>query len=118
MRGKESRYLKPLMAKMDGVLGYGLNNVPLSLPNESPDQQQQEYKYDASQVPTINFPPMSPRWSMSESVSMLRTLSMSGGLGMPGIAAAQEQYYQRRPSGRVFEEEDMEALQPWLSSAN
>jgi hypothetical protein len=117
MRGKESRYLKPLMAKMDGVLGYGLNHVPLPLSNDQTAQQ--EFKYNV-QEPSGGFAAGTsfPRWSMSESVSMLRTLSMSGGLGMPGIAAAQETYYQRRPSGRVLEDDDMEALQPWLSSAN
>ncbi|SMR59248.1 unnamed protein product [Zymoseptoria tritici ST99CH_1E4] len=118
MRGKESRYLAPLLAKLDGVLGYGLNSVPLPLPRSEDEQRLQPapaFKFDSPQEAGEMM--ASPRWSMSESVSMLRTLSMSGGLGMPGIAAAQVDYYQRRPSGRVLVDEDMEALQPWLSSA-
>lgn len=54
---------------------------------------------------------------MTDSVSMLRTLSMTGVLGMPGIAVPQEDWEQRRPSGRVLAEDELEVLQPWLSSA-
>lgn len=102
MRGKESRYLKPLMAKMEGLMGYEINpSLPL------PDIRVDEVQNNA-QLPAT--------WSMNESVSMLRHLSMAGSLGMPGIALAQEDYYQRRPSGWVLEEEDLEHLQPWLTT--
>lgn len=54
---------------------------------------------------------------MTDSVSMLRTLSMTGVLGMPGIAVPPEDWEQRRPSGRVLGEDELEVLQPWLTSA-
>lgn len=111
MRGKESRYLKPLMSKMEGLMGYEINTTTLPLPQEP----QQAFSTDM-QVPTV-FAPSSPRWSMTDSVSMLRTLSMTGVLGMPGIAVPQETWDQRRPSGRVLEEDELEVLQPWLASA-
>lgn len=105
MRGKESRYLQPLKAKVEGLMGHELNNLTLPLPDARP------------QAAPNNAQLASP-WSMRESVSMLRHLSMAGSLGMPGIAMAQEDYYQRRPSGRVLEEEDLEHLQPWLTSVS
>ena len=66
MRGKESRYLKPLMAKTEGLLGYELDNQTLPLPTETP----------------ASFPGSLPafyaqRLSMADSIGMLRTLSMS-----------------------------------------
>lgn len=99
MRGKESRYLKPLMAKMEGLMGYEIGNMTLPLPDARPPGLQSNA-------------PLPTAWSMRESVTMLRHLSMAGSLGMPGIALAQEDYYQRRPSGRVLEEDDLEHLQP------
>lgn len=42
---------------------------------------------------------------------------MTGVLGMPGIAVPQEDWEQRRPSGRVLGEEELEVLQPWLATA-
>ncbi|KAF2159636.1 hypothetical protein M409DRAFT_29955 [Zasmidium cellare ATCC 36951] len=112
MRGKESRYLKPLMSKMEGLVGYELNTTTLPLPSEP----QQAFTTNM-QVPAV-FAPSSPRWSMTDSVSMLRTLSMTGVLGMPGIAVPQEDWEQRRPSGRVLGEEELEVLQPWLATAS
>lgn len=103
MRGKESRYLKPLMAKMEGLMGYEITNMTLPLPDIAPQSMQGNVQLPAT-------------WSTSESMTMLRHLSMAGSLGMPGIALAQEDYYQRRPSGWVLEEEDLEHLQPWLTT--
>ena len=40
---------------------------------------------------------------------------MTGNLGMPGLALPQEDWTLRRPSGRVLDEQELEALQPWLS---
>lgn len=106
MRGKESRYLKPLMSKMEGLMGYELNNQTLPLPTETP----------------AGFPPAvssgeylaAPRrtFSMADSVGMLRTLSMSGNLGMP-LMFPVEDWEQRRPSGRVLEEAELNALGAW-----
>ncbi|KAK4631082.1 putative sucrose utilization protein SUC1 [Fulvia fulva] len=110
MRGKESRYLKPLMAKMEGLIDYEVNNVTLPLPNQPAPLFSEA---NTQQIPTI-FAPSSPRWSMTDSVSMLRTLSMCGTLGIPGIAVPEE-WDQRRPSGRMLENSELEVLQPWLA---
>ncbi|EME47678.1 hypothetical protein DOTSEDRAFT_146525 [Dothistroma septosporum NZE10] len=110
MRGKESRYLKPLMLKMEGLIDYEVNHVTLPLPNQPAPMFNEA---TTPQIPTI-FAPSSPRWSMTDSVSMLRTLSMCGTLGMPGIAV-QEEWDQRRPSGRMLEDSELEVLQPWLA---
>ena len=122
MRGKESRYLKPLMAKMDGLIGYELQNVTLP----PPDQQRQIFptaNNTNGRLPSIFSTAIdgrtSPQWTMRESVSMLRTLSMCGNLGMPSIAVMEEPNgwdQQRRPSGRVLEGPELDVLQPWLQA--
>lgn len=112
MRGKESRYLKPLMAKMGGLMGYELTDANMPLPEDV----HQAFASETLQVPGV-FAASSPKWSMNESVSMLRTLSMTGSLGMPGLTVPQEDWGQRRPSGRVLEEDELQMLQPWLHSA-
>lgn len=109
IRGKESRYLKPLMAKMDGLTGYEMGNNTLPPPDPTQAYSQNQ------QVPSI-FAPSSPQWSMRESVSMLRTLSMCGTLGMPNIAVPDEDWGQRRPSARVLENHELDVLQPWLQA--
>ena len=82
------------MSKMEGLVGYELSNQTLPLPTET----------------TASFSPMSsgylntPRLSMADSVGMLRTLSMSGNLGMPSLSVALEDWDQRRPSGKVYDE--------------
>lgn len=95
MRGKESRYLKPLMSKMDGLVGYDLNHLTLPLPSEEFPAGMQEEPY---------LMPPGPRFSITDSVGMLRTLSMSGNLGMPTLRANCWELEQRRPSGRVYDE--------------
>lgn len=113
MRGKESRYLKPLMAKMEGLVGYELTNQTLPLPTDAPS---------SGITPTL-LPPMytdhlrlnSGRLSMADSVGMLRTLSMSGTLGMPSLAVSMEDWGQRRESGRVYDEgEAPESMEGWV----
>ena len=99
IRGKESRYLKPLMSKMEGLLGYELHNQPLLPP--SIDAPAGDY-----------LMPPGPRFSVVDSVGMLRTLSMSGNLGMPAIASPQ-QWEQRRPSGRVYDEYETSVMGSW-----
>ena len=105
IRGKESRYLKPLMLKMEGLTGltgYDLDNITLPLPTET----------------TSSFPPFNnawlqnPRLSMANSVDMLRSLSLSGNLGMPFVPL--EDWTQRRESGRVYDEAETDAMEPWL----
>lgn len=103
MRGKESRYLKPLMAKMEGLMGYELDNQTLPLPTES----------------AASYQPMLPSYyarqlSMADSVNMLRTLSMSGNLGMPSLAVPLEDWTQRRESGKILTDEEARAMDPWL----
>lgn len=119
MRGKESRYLRPLMAKMDGLMGFELSNATLPPPQEIQqafDAKQQAFS-ESLQVPApAVYTPSSGQWSMRESVSMLRRLSMCGNLGMPGLSVPQEEWGQRRLSGRVLpvEEGELDLLQPWL----
>ena len=56
MRGKESRYLKPLMSKMEGLVGYELNTTTLPLPNEP----QQAAFPSTVQIPAIFAPSVVP----------------------------------------------------------
>lgn len=64
---------------------------------------------------------------MADSVGMLRTLSMSGNLGMPGLTGSNnplvsgplEDFHQRRESGRVYDEaetEDLDSLEGWWAA--
>ncbi|TKA52036.1 hypothetical protein B0A55_12351 [Friedmanniomyces simplex] len=134
IRGKESRYLKPLLAKMDALQDHEMHdqhqNPHLALPTiDTPHPP-------AGFPPTVVVPhagggsneylhPTSgsvngsvngsgsgnrPRtWSIADSVGMLRTLSMSGNLGMPFLVVSGEEWewQPRRPSGRVYEEVEM-----------
>lgn len=106
MRGKESRYLKPLMSKVEGLMGYELNHQTLPLPTETP-----------AAFPMLGgdflAPPSGHRFSLADSVGMLRTLSMSGNLGMPSLATL-EDWEQRRPSGRVYDEAETNAMGQWI----
>lgn len=106
MRGKESRYLKPLMAKMEGLVGYELNNQTLPLPTESTAAPPMPLYADHLRA--------NGRLSMADSVGMLRTLSMSGTLGMPSLAVSMEDWTQRRPSGRVYDEAETEGMESWV----
>jgi len=97
------------MAKMEGLMGYELNNQTLPLPTETP----------STFPPPISSEYLSagPRFSVADSLGMLRTLSMSGNLGMPALAvpmATHEDWQQRRPSGRVYDEYETKAMGPWL----
>ncbi|KAF2770757.1 hypothetical protein EJ03DRAFT_269883 [Teratosphaeria nubilosa] len=108
IRGKESRYLKPLMSKMEGVIGYELNHQTLPSPIDTP-----------AGFATFTDPPPSsgPKLSMTDSAGMLRTLSMSGSHGMPSLpqsTASYEAWQQRRPSGRVYDEYETENMGLWL----
>lgn len=106
IRGKESHYLKPLMAKMEGLIGFDMTQS-LPLPT------------DPTIVPTLNIPsangipigapggfPMGARGlSVSQNgMDMLRSLSLSGGLmfQQPEV----DGMWERRPSGRVLTEEE------------
>lgn len=110
IRGKESRYLRPLLSKMDGFMGYELNNQTLPLPTETPATSFNPITNDFLAAP-------GQRFSMADSVGMLRTLSMSGNLGMPSLSPpAHENWQQRRPSGRVYDEAETKAMDAWLIS--
>lgn len=108
MRGKESRYLKPLMAKMEGLVGYELSNQTLPLPAETPTTGPPPVTGLGLGMPmyTDHLRANAGRLSMADSVGMLRTLSMSGSLGMPSLAVSMEDWTQRRPSGRVYDEDE------------
>lgn len=120
MRGKESRYLKPLMAKMDGLIGFeGLSNQTLPLPTEATASSAGGVSGMLLNGPFYgDLLRPAGRLSMADSVGMLRTLSMSGALGMPSLAVSMEDWNQRRPSGRVYEEGEAEesrsGLEGWV----
>ena len=101
IRGKESRYLKPLMSKVEGLMGYELSNQTLPLPVETTA---------TSFSPLMNSYLHAPRLSMADSLGMLRTLSMSGNLGMPSLTVPLEDWTQRRPSGKVYDEAETEVM--------
>ncbi|KAH9832814.1 Fungal specific transcription factor domain [Teratosphaeria destructans] len=110
IRGKESRYLKPLMTKMEGVMGYELTQQSPSLPTETCNPTGFTTFTDQSHL-------SGPKLSMTDSAGMLRTLSMSGGLSMPNLpqsTASYEAWQQRRPSGRVYDEYETENMGRWL----
>lgn len=104
MRGKESRYLKPLMAKMEGLVGYELSTQTLPLPTETTTTSSGGPVLPPMYTDHLRVP--SGRLSMADSVGMLRTLSMSGTLGMPSLAVSMEDWGQRRESGRVYDEDE------------
>lgn len=111
MRGKESRYLRPLMAKMEDLMSYDTNNA---MQQQQPQQQQalpvsQPARSSLLAPPQMDGAnggyPMSRGLSVSQgSVEMLRSMSMSGSLGMPVLQA---DMWERRPSGRVLSEEEI-----------
>ena len=107
MRGKESRYLRPLREKIDGQMGYELSYQTLPLPTET----------TASLGSLSNQYLDVPRLSMTDPIGMLSTLSMSGNLGMPGLNVPVENFNQRRESGKVYEEVDMDAIDSWFLSS-
>lgn len=110
MRGKESRYLRPLMAKMEDLMSYDTSNAM-----QQPQPQQQALPVSQPARSSLLAPPqmdganggypMSRGLSVSQgSVEMLRSMSMSGSLGMPVLQA---DMWERRPSGRVLSEEEI-----------
>lgn len=126
MRGKESRYLKPLMSKMEGLMGYELSNATLPLPTVTTATMASS----AGDIPTMPGPvtisegesdfltPGGQQCSFADSFDMLRTLSMSGNLGMPyldvpglqTLGGQGEFAALRRESGRVYDEGETKAL--------
>jgi hypothetical protein len=108
IRGKESHYVRPLLAKMEGLIGFDMNQS-LPLPAEPP----------LPTVPIIDLPPtngiplgapggfaMSTRGlSVSQNgMDMLRSLSLNGGLMFQQPDS--DAMWERRPSGRVYSEEE------------
>lgn len=94
-------------------MGYELNAQPLPPP--------------ASAGFDPKFPPANayfntPRMSVVESMNMLRSLSMTGGgsFSLPSSLssmlpslAMMEDWTQRRPSGKVYDEAETDAMDPW-----
>lgn len=106
IRGKESHYLRPLMAKMEGLVGFEMNQS-LPLPAEPPAMS-------TIHIPLPNGVPLGvpggfPMGARGLSVSqngmdMLRSLSLSGGLMFQQPES--DGMWERRPSGRVYDEEE------------
>jgi len=115
IRGKESRYLKPLMDKASPLLeGWKLNNTQtLPLPVEPTMSYHLPYMNPTSN-PFLNS---GPRRSVQESLEILRSLSMNGDLGMPSVGLAIEDWPpMRRESGRVLDEAEAEDVESWFMS--
>jgi hypothetical protein len=118
IRGKESRYLKPLMAKMEGLMSYDMTLTlpPPSAPPSTTSMEQQPLPPITNAYLTTGNGGLSVGnsgrgLSVSQgSVEMLRSMSMSGSLGMPVLQA---EMWERRPSGRIGSEEEMVT---WLLS--
>nr|OQO28517.1 hypothetical protein B0A51_06524 [Rachicladosporium sp. CCFEE 5018] len=119
IRGKASRYLKPLMKKLEGLVD---GQPSIALPPEEERQDATEGFSNGDGVPAAQDAGtgqemeaiMSGRegWQGGlnagrGSVEMLRHLSLSGELG---IAALQSDMWERRPSGRLYGEVE----QGWL----
>lgn len=103
IRGKESHYLRPLMAKMEGLVGFEMNQSlplptePLAMPTISVPI--------GNGIPLGGFPMSSRGLSVSQNgMDMLRSLSLSGGLMFQQPDA--DVMWERRPSGRVYNEEE------------
>lgn len=110
IRGKQSRYLRPLMAKMEGLIGFDMNQS-LPLPNDFPPSSMPSTAAAAVVANGIplgapgGFPMGARGLSVSQNgMEMLRSLSLSGGLVLqqPDSDAS----WERRPSGRVYNEEE------------
>lgn len=115
MRGKQSRYLKPLMDKASPLLsGWKLNDTQtLPMPMEFP-----------TSYPLPFMPGNNPwaveggsRRSVQESLYLLRSMSMSGTFGMPSLSIPIEEWdQQRRPSGKVFDEAETEDMEWYMGT--
>ena len=102
-RGKQSRYLRGLMERLDGLVGYvgyELNTTTLPPPDD-PTLCSSTYE----EYPMQNML-ATPSWLAAG--SMLRKLSC-GNSCIPGVVIPQEGW-QRRPSGRVLGEYGYEGL--------
>ena len=109
IRGKESHYLRPLMAKMEGLVDFEMNRS-LPLPTEP------------LAMPTLNTPmgngiptgapsgfSLGPRGlSVSQNrMDMLRSLTLGGGFMFQQFQQPEsEGMWERKQSGRVFSEEE------------
>jgi hypothetical protein len=92
IRGKESRYLKPLLSRMDNLL-----SIELSSPEPSPRNEQPQGNFEtASPEQSLAAYSGGPRLSIHESLGMLRTLSMSGTVSIPGLSVLEEWTPQRQ----------------------
>jgi hypothetical protein len=86
IRGKESRYLKPLLSKMDHVLASEMISTSSLLED---DRLQAMLEADAPASPLVAYPNRS-RPSIRESLGMLRTLSMSGTICIPDLSILED----------------------------
>lgn len=112
MRGKESRYLKPLMDKASPLFdGWKLNNTQtLPAPLETP------MSYAPPMTNPIHWANSGPVRSFQESLDMMRRLSMNGNFGAPPLTLPINQWgTPRRESGRVFDEAETEDLNSWFN---
>lgn len=116
IRGKESHYLRPLMAKMEGLVGFDINqSLPMPI-LETVTQPTLASMNGTNGIPLGapgGFPMSMGRLSVSQNgMDMLRSLSLSGplvlpdaGVGSSGVEAG-DGGWGRRPSGRVYDEEE------------
>lgn len=112
IRGKESHYLRPLMAKMEGLVGFDINqSLPMPI-LETVAQPSLASMNGTNGIPLGapgGFPMSMGRLSVSQNgMDMLRSLSLSGPLVLPDAGAGDDVDggWGRRPSGRVYNEEE------------
>ena len=131
MRGKESRYLKPLMAKTEGLLDFPLNGgarAPSPSPSNVGDAKNNTNGGATTPGPTPGTPsgfatptPSNPQdffrgraMSLADSVGMLRSMSMCGTLGMPTLSIPVEDWMMRGgPTRPALNPAEAAGIQNW-----
>jgi hypothetical protein len=107
IRGKESRYLKPLLSRMEHLLSFEATS-----PASSSQDERLHGNFDAAahEVP-LEVYSGGPRLSIQESLGMLRTLSMSGTVSIPGLSIL-EDWTSQRSRGDVQGDDGRDFLKP------
>ena len=109
MRGKESRYLKPLMAKTEGLIDFPINNP--SFPLTSSDKTHSNGELQPPSNPQEYF--RGRTMSMADSVGLLRSMSMSGTLGMPTLSIPVDDWMVRGSSRPSLSPAEAAGIQNW-----
>ena len=107
MRGKESRYLVPLMTKIEGY--------DIQPPNPTITSPAQEYTPTSQQdYLSVGTAGSENGWSLEESMGMLRKMSMCGNLGMPMLELEEWKPGRREGEEGGYDEMGTGDFAPWL----